>query len=419
MNGMTAFLVAAGALLIIVIAILLRPLLRASNAAALSVDRRRANLSILREELRELERNRDDGALSEDDFEQARRELQRRLLEETTATEKSTPAKSASGGRSAAIALLIALPLAAAGGYAALGNPQGLDAAHTQARMSPQEVDTLLQRLAERLKANPGDTQGWIMLARSYKAMGRYAEAVKAFAQIGPALDGDAVLLADYAEALAETRDGDFAGEPDALIARALKADPEDPLVLFVAGESANARGDYAAVVDYWGRLLLKVEPGSQDARNLGAAVDQAKELLAASGGQAAKKASPAPAAKATSGSASRTIAGEVILSGKLAAQVQPETPVFIFARAADGSSRMPLAVVRITVADLPYRFRLDDSTAMQGGQKLSDLPAVALEARVARAGMATRSSGDLFGVVENTKIGSQDVRLLIDQVQP
>ena len=104
MNGMTAFLVAAGALLIIVIAILLRPLLRASNAAALSVDRRRANLSILREELRELERNRDDGALSEDDFEQARRELQRRLLEETTATEKSTPPKSASGGRSAAIA---------------------------------------------------------------------------------------------------------------------------------------------------------------------------------------------------------------------------------------------------------------------------------------------------------------------------
>ena len=79
----------------------------------------------------------------------------------------------------------------------------------------------------------------------------------------------------------------------------------------------------------------------------------------------------------------------------------------------------MPLAVVRITVADLPYRFRLDDSTAMQGGQKLSDLPAVALEARVARSGMATRSSGDLFGVVENTKIGSHDVRLLIDQIQP
>ena len=196
MNGMTAFLVAAGALLIIVLGILLRPLLRTPNTAVSSVDRRRANLSILREELRELERNRDDGALSEDDFEQARRELQRRLLEETTATEKSTPPKSASSGRSAAIALLIALPLAAAGGYAALGNPQGLDAAHTQARMSPQEVDTLLQRLAERLKANPGDTQGWIMLARSYKAMGRYAEAVKAFAQIGPALDGDAVLLA-------------------------------------------------------------------------------------------------------------------------------------------------------------------------------------------------------------------------------
>ena len=419
MNGMTAFLVAAGALLIIVIAILLRPLLRASNTAASSVDRRRANLSILREELRELERNRDDGALSEDDFEQARRELQRRLLEETTATESSAPAKSAPGGKGAALALLIALPLAAAGGYAALGNPLCLDAAHTQARMSPQEVDTLLKKLAERLKANPGDTQGWIMLARSSKALGRYAEAAEAFSHVGAALDEDAVLLAEYAEALAESRGGDFAGEPDALIARALKANPDELMVLFVAGESANARGDYAAVVDYWGRLLLKVEPGSQDALNLGAAVDQAKQLLAARGGQTTGTTKSTPATKASSGATSGTIAGEVILSGKLAAQVQPETPVFIFARAADGSSRMPLAVVRVTVADLPYRFRLDDSTAMQGGQKLSDLPAVALEARIARAGMATRSSGDLFGVAENTKIGRQDVRLLIDQVQP
>ena len=139
MNGMTAFLVAAGALLIIVIAILLRPLLRASNTAASSVDRRRANLSILREELRELERNRDDGALSEDDFEQARRELQRRLLEETSATEKSTPTKSASGGRSAAIALLIALPLAAAGGYAAGQSLRGA-VGHRPRSLSPRDA---------------------------------------------------------------------------------------------------------------------------------------------------------------------------------------------------------------------------------------------------------------------------------------
>jgi cytochrome c-type biogenesis protein CcmH len=410
MSGPTGFLLAAGLLLLAVLAILLRPLLR-KDAATSAIDRRQANLDILRDELRELERSRAEGSLNESDFEQARRELQRRLLEEVEPADRpARVAAPAAGGRRTALALLVAIPLAAAGGYAALGTPQGLEPAHTQARMSPQEIDTLLQRLVDRLKANPDDLQGWVMLARSYKALGRSAEAAEAFGRAEAALDGDAVLLAEYAEALAEAR-GRFAGKPDELIARALKANPDEAMALFVAGQSANERQDYAAVVDYWGRLLLKVEPDSQDARTLGAAVDQAKELLAGQGGK--------PAAKAQPQAAARTVSGEVILSGKLAAQAQPNDPVFIFARPADGSSRMPLAVLRVTVADLPFRFRLDDSTAMQGGQKLSEAAAVALEARIARAGMATRSSGDLFGVAEKTPVGSQNVRLVIDQVQP
>ncbi|MFT3962399.1 c-type cytochrome biogenesis protein CcmI [Propionivibrio sp.] len=410
MSGPTGFLLAAGLLLLAVLAILLRPLLR-KDAATSAVDRRQANLDILRDELRELERSRAEGSLNESDFEQARRELQRRLLEEVEPADRpARVAAPAAGGKRTALALLIAVPLAAAAGYAALGTPQGLDPAHTQARMSPQEIDALLQRLVDRLKANPDDMQGWVILARSYKALGRSAESAEAFGRAEAALDGDAVLLAEYAEALAEAR-GKFAGKPDELIARALKANPDEAMALFVAGQSANERRDYAAVVDYWGRLLLKVEPDSQDARTLGAAVDQAKELLAAQGGK--------PAAKTLPQAAAKTISGEVILSGKLAAQVQPNDPVFIFARPADGSSRMPLAVLRVTVADLPFRFRLDDSTAMQGGQKLSEAAAVALEARIARAGMATRSSGDLFGVAEKTPVGSQNVRLVIDQVQP
>lgn len=411
MSATTAFLLAAGALLLGALAILLWPLLRRNAATMSAVDRRQANLAILRDELRELERSRDEGSLNEADFEQARRELQRRLLEEVEPADKRAPAPAA-GGKRTAIALLVALPLAAAGGYAMLGNPQGLDPVHTQARMSQQEIDALLQKLVDRLNANPNDTQGWIMLARSYRALGRYAESADAFGRAEAAFQGDATLLAEYAETLAESRGGNFAGKPDELIARALKASPDEPMALFVAGESANTRRDFAAIVDYWGRLLLQVEPGSQDARTLGAAVDQARELLASQGATpAGKKSPPAAAAKAVS--------GEVMLSGKLSAQAKPEDPVFIFARPADGSSRMPLAVLRITVADLPYRFRLDDSTAMQGGQKLSEVPAVALEARIARAGMATRSAGDLFGVAENTKVGSQDVRLVIDQVQP
>ena len=411
MSGPTGFFLGAAALLVAVLAILLRPLLRRHKPTD-GVDRRQANLDILRDELRELEGNRAEGSLSESDFEQARRELQRRLLEEVEPAANATQAVRSSGGKRTAIALLIALPLAAAGGYALLGNQQALDPMLTQARMSPQEIDGLLQRLVDRLKANPDDTKGWIVLARSYKALGRFAESAEAFAHAGPALDSEASLLADYADALAQANGGRFDGKPDALIARALKLDPNDPQTLFTAGAAASERQDFAAVADYWGRLLLQVEPGSEDARFLEAAVNKAQEALGTRGGKTPGK----TAAPLVSGKA---ISGEVILGGKLAAQAKPDDTVFIFARPADGSSRMPLSVLRVRVADLPYRFRLDDSNGMPGGQKLSEASAVILEARIAKAGMAQPSSGDMFGVVEAAKVGSQGVRLVIDQVQP
>jgi hypothetical protein len=79
----------------------------------------------------------------------------------------------------------------------------------------------------------------------------------------------------------------------------------------------------------------------------------------------------------------------------------------------------MPLAAKRATVADLPLRFRFDDSMALPGGGKISDFRTVSIEARIARAGTAQSSSGDLFGTLAGVKPGSQNVRLLIDRVQP
>ena len=410
MSGTTGFFLGAATLLLVVLAILLRPLLRQRTSAD-AVDRRQANLDILRDELRELESNRAEGSLSESDFEQARHELQRRLLEEVEPMGKVAPATRRSGARRTAIALLVVLPLAAAGGYAVLGTPQALDPMHTQARMSPQEIDGLLQRLVDRLKANPDDTKGWIVLARSYKALGRFAESAEAFARVGSQLDSEAALLADYADALAQANGGRFDGKPEELIARALKIDPNDPQTLFTAGAAANARQDFVAVIDYWGRLLLLVEPGSQDALFLEAALNKAQEALGNQGEKSPGKTAAPPAT-------GKAISGEVILGGKLAAQAKPDDTVFIFARPAEGS-RMPLAVLRVRVADLPFRFRLDDSTSLPGGQKLSDAATVTLEARIAKAGMAQASSGDLFGVREGTPVGSQGVRVVIDQVQP
>ena len=183
MTAQTTFIIAAAVLVIAVLGILLPPLWRApkdlkehANKNTRSDDQRQANLAIFRQQLAELERDLSNGALAAADFEQARSELQRRLLDEVnvSADDEARPAgapRHGPGARKTALALLVALPLAAGSAYVVLGQPQALVPAQSrtpaQERVSTPEIDALLVNLVEKLKKNPDDGKGWVMLARS------------------------------------------------------------------------------------------------------------------------------------------------------------------------------------------------------------------------------------------------------------
>ena len=399
------FVLLAALLIVAVLAIVLPSQWRAPRTSSV-IDRRAANLGIFRDQLAELDRDRREGLLAQADFDQAKGELQRRLLDEVSEGDDSpreTPAPVRRGVSRTALALLVAIPLAAFAGYLLLGNPDALDPLRRQARVSPQQIEEMLVKLETRLKTSPDDATGWVMLARSYKALGRYPESVEAYRHAGALVDSDPALLADYAESLAQVA-GSLEGKPLELIARALKLDPDEPQSLFLAGAAANDRQDHAAVVEYWGRLLPLLDPASQDGQAIGAAVDKARASVA-----------PAKSGKATA--RSEAIGGEVTISGKIASQANPDDLLFVFAREDEGS-RMPLAVLRLRVADLPFAFRLDGTMALPGGRKISELAQVTIEARIAKAGKAQTSSGDLFGSVKGVTPGSQGVKLVIDQVQ-
>ncbi|MCC2866367.1 MAG: c-type cytochrome biogenesis protein CcmI [Candidatus Accumulibacter phosphatis] len=401
---MTAFLIAAALLVIAVIALLLPPLLRTPRFSG-STDQSEANLAIFRDQLAELERERREGSLAEADFAQAKSELQRRLLEEVPA--QAAPATTDGGSRQTALALLVLIPLAAAAGYALLGEPRALDPLQRQARIAPEQIEAMLNSLVDKLRKNPDDHQGWVMLARSYKVLERFPEAAKAYERAAPLVDQDPALLADYADVLAQTQGGSLQGRPSELIERALRINPREPQALLLAGAAATGREQFAAAADYWSRLLELVEPGSEEASALTAAIGKAREFAAAQAGGGAKP-----------GASAGAVSGEVTLSSKLAATVQPGDVLFVFARAEEGP-RMPLAAKRARVADLPLRFEFDDSMALAGGKKISDFATIRIEARVARAGQAQSSSGDLFGTLSGVKPGSRNLRVLIDQVQP
>lgn len=276
---MTQFAIFATLLILVVAAFVLPPLWLGLRAPKARADRKTANLAIFRDQLAELEREKTEGSLAEGDFDQAKRELQRRLLEEVEpAADEAAPASHAPT-RKTAIALLILLPILGLLGYGILGNPRALDPSQTVAppAMTQDQIEGMVAKLAERLKANPDDPKGWLMLARSYKSMGRYAEAVDAYGKAGQLVDENPDALASYAETIAMAEGKGLQGKPMQLVEKALKLDSKHAHSLFLAGAAAMESGDNKKGIAYWEALLPQVEPGSEIEQMLRNGIDKMK----------------------------------------------------------------------------------------------------------------------------------------------
>ena len=409
---MLAFWLLAGLLLVVVVALLLHPLLSRREIAGVS--RNAVNTSLYTEQMRELEADLRSGAIGARDFESAASEIKARLLADTGEAEAP---RSIRGGRAAAIAVGTAIPLLAVGIYLALGSPQALgpvpaaDPAHQQ---SAEQIEAMVERLAERLKDDPGNVEGWLLLGRSYGAFGRFKESSEAYARAAKLRPDDAQLLADYADALGMALGRKLEGAPQKLIARALEIDPRNLKALALAGTAAYERKDYNGAAAYWERMLPLVEPDSDDARSIRANVDEARSL--AGGREPQKAAVDAPAPAAPAAAADARLRGEVRLAPALAEKVSPTDTVFIFARAAQGP-QMPLAVLRKQVRDLPVAFALDDSMAMSPALMRSGFAEVVVAARVSKSGDVAAKPGDLQGQSAPVASNASGVAVVIDSV--
>lgn len=277
---MTQFAIYATLLIVVAAAFILPPLWFGLRSPREKADRKQANLAIFRDQLAELEREKTEGTLAESDFEQARRELQRRLLEDVEPDAGDTAQGTHGPSRKTAIAALLALPILAVLGYGMLGNPKALDPAETAApqQMTAEKINEMVANLAAKVKANPDDLKGWLMLARSYKTMGRYDEAVEAYAKAEKALADDPELLSSYAETIAMASGKGLTGKPSELIERALKIDPQYPHALFLAGAAAMEAGDNKKGIAYWEALLPQVEAGSEIDQMLRGGIEKMKQ---------------------------------------------------------------------------------------------------------------------------------------------
>jgi len=418
---MTLFWIVAALLAIGALLLLLPPLLRPKGD---SVNSGGVNVAVHRDQLREAERDLANDLITPERFEQARAEIQSRVLEDTATP--SQPAAAPRPARAAAIALALLIPLGSAVTYYAIGTPEGVApqsaaaapaGAEARHSVSPEQIEKMVTALAERLKAEPNNAEGWIMLGRSYTALGRYADAAIAMRRAVALTPPDPSLLADFADVLGMAQGKRLAGEPARLVQQALDLDPHHVKALALAGSVAFEARDYATARRYWERLVALVPPDSPMARSVQESIAEATQLDSGNAPTARAAAPAASAAATAAATAAAKLSGTVQLSPALAARAAAGDTLFVFARAVEGP-RMPLAIMRRS-ATLPYEFTLDDSMAMTPATRLSGASRVIVGARISKSGNATPQAGDLIGQSEPVAVTASGVRITIDRVQP
>jgi cytochrome c-type biogenesis protein CcmH len=188
-----------------------------------------------------------------------------------------------------------------------------------------------------------------------------------------------------------------------------------------LSGTIAFNRQDYAGAAKDWelARANLPADADPESAEQLTASIAEAKHRLG--GGQVVMTANAEPAAPAKptgQSGTSHAITGRVILGPAVAGKASPTDTLFVFARAVNGPP-MPVSIVRATRKDLPFTFRLDDSTSPMPSRKLSDMDQVVIVARLSKSGRAAPESGDLEGMSEPVKPGTNGLTVIIDQARP
>lgn len=398
---------------------LLRPLMRRSDRD--DVTRESSLVAIYRERLLQLEQQHQRGELDADQLLLARSELETSLALELPDSEQSAP-KTPAPTRKKTVPLLIgvAVPALAIALYLTFGMPEAVNGAGSAVMPS---IDEMVSRLEHRLQTNPDDTQGWILLGRSYAALNQFEKARNAYLEAVKRAPANADILFNLAEVTAALQNNSLAGEAERFLNLGLQLDPQSRHGRWLQGILAYQQGDSDKAVKLWEQLLAESN-SAQDKALLQRFIQQAKGSAPEAVAEEASTAAATPKSAKAGDSSDAAAAGphvtvSVRLADALASRISASDTLFVYAKAAAGPP-MPLAIVRKTTADLPLRVTLNDSQAMMPQMKLSAFKQVIINARVSKSGSAMPSTGDLQGVSKPVDPAQNPtVDIVIDSVVP
>lgn len=416
----TVFWLSAASMSLIAILFAIVPLLR--SKATSSVSRQLLNTEVIREQLNELQADLDSGKLEPHAYQAARRDLERELLNDAESTAESA-AQPERSGRWAMPLFGVLIPALAVFLYLQLGaSPLLEQPARTPVAQQPAEetghpLRDMVEQLASRLQEDPDNAEGWVLLGRSYAALDRYQEAANAYAEARRIAGDHPQLLVDSADIVVMANAGRFTPEAGQLLERALQTQPDNAKGLWLMGHYRYQEQDFQGAVDYWQRAAAQLPADSEDSLAIRQQIKQAESRLGVAGAAVASAA--ANVNQATPDASPKSIEVSVRLDPSLNGQTSPADTVFIFARAVQGP-RMPLAIVRKQVSELPVTVTLDDSLAMTPAMVISNFDQVTVGARISKSGNAMSQSGDLQGTVSPVQVQTgASAQVVINETVP
>lgn len=370
---MIEFWLCAGLLLLAALAFLLLPVVRGRKAQA-EEDRTALNVSLYQERLQELQSQHAAGALDDSQLQAGRDEAARELLADTEGTQGQSRQRAL--GSKVPLTAALLMPLLAYGLYLHWGAIDDVERARTFAEQ-PKTIEEMTARLEAQVKSEPDSAEAWYFLGRTYMAQERAGDAAAAFERAVNLSERAPELLGQWAQALYFAGERQWTEQLQALTDEALRADPAEVTSLGLLGIAAYEEQRFQQAIDYWEKLVAALPAQDPSRAAIQGGIQRARANLDP---QAADASAAAPA---------QALTIKVALADELKDKVQPGDAVFVFARAVSGPP-MPLAVKRLTVADLPAEVSLSDSDAMMPQLKISGFEQVQLLARISRSGNAT-----------------------------
>jgi len=403
------FILLTLAIAVIAVLLLLRPLFSKKEQQS-KVERDAVNIQAAATRLSELKLELENGLISQERFDNYKLELETAALDDlrNTASSESHEHK---GNKILALLVALIVPLLSITIYQQLGNEAAFhpELQTDESAIASQEIEKMLAVVEKEIKENPDDVEGRIALAQVYVELERYSDAATVYLELNKLRPDDPDVLVNYAEALARSHGNRLTGKPTELLNAALKIEPKHGRALWLAGFAEQQAENKEGALSHWRHLLAGMEEGSEVFQHLENLISELES------------GTPTPEVVTSNQSAAvqQSIQVKVTLSPEFLNKVDPNTTLFIYARASEGPP-MPLAVHKGLAKDLPITVTLDDSMAMMPQMSLSSFPKVIVGARLSSNGQPQGQSGDYEGYSDAIEVSTNPVvDILINSVKP